>query len=71
MAGVRTPQQITLEGSRRWAALQGISEEERASKYPSLEEAMPEMCQRSHRHSTKTRRLLQRYARPRIYYSRR
>ena len=42
VAGVRTPQQITLEGSRRWAALQGISEEERATKYPSLEEAMPE-----------------------------
>ena len=33
VAGIRTPQQITLEGSRRWAALQGISEEERASKY--------------------------------------
>jgi len=43
VAGIRTPQQITLEGSRRWAELQGISEEERASKYPSLEEAMPEM----------------------------
>ena len=42
VAGVRTPQQITTEGSRRWAALQGISEEERASKYPSLEESMPE-----------------------------
>lgn len=41
VAGIRTPQQITLEGSRRWAAMQGISEEERASKYPSLEEAMP------------------------------
>ena len=43
VAGIRTPQQITLEGSRRWAALQGISEEERASKYPSMEEAMPEL----------------------------
>ena len=42
VAGVRTPQQITIEGSRRWAKLQGISEEERASKYPSLEESMPE-----------------------------
>ncbi len=42
VAGIRTPQQITIEGSRRWAKLQGISEEERASKYPSLEEAMPE-----------------------------
>ena len=42
VAGVRTPQQITLEGSRRWAKLAGISEEERAAKYPSLEETMPE-----------------------------
>ena len=42
VAGVRTPQQITIIGSRRWAELQGISEEERASKYPSLEESMPE-----------------------------
>ncbi len=43
VAGIRTPQEITIEGSKRWAALQGVSEEERASKYPSLEEAMPEM----------------------------
>ncbi len=42
VAGVRTPQQIMTEGSRRWAKLQGLSEEERASKYPSLEESMPE-----------------------------
>ena len=41
VAGIRTPQQITLEGSYRWAAQQGISEEERAKKFPSLEEAMP------------------------------
>ncbi len=41
VAGIRTPQQITIEGSKRWAALQGISEEERAAKYPSLEESMP------------------------------
>ncbi len=41
VAGIRTPQQITLEGSRRWAVLQNITEEERAAKYPSLEEAMP------------------------------
>ncbi len=41
VAGIRTPQQITVEGSRRWAELQGISEEERAAKYPSLEESMP------------------------------
>ena len=42
VAGVRTPQQITVEGSRRWAALQGISEDERKAKYPSLEETMPD-----------------------------
>jgi pyruvate, orthophosphate dikinase len=41
VAGTRTPQQITKEGSLRWAKLQSISEEERASKYPSLEESMP------------------------------
>jgi len=45
VAGVRTPQQITLEGARRWAKLQGISEEERAAKYPSLEEALPACAQ--------------------------
>ena len=43
VAGIRTPQQITKIGSQRWAQLQGISEEERASKYPSMEEAMPEI----------------------------
>ena len=43
VAGIRTPQQITLEGSRRWAKMQGISEEERASKYPSMEESMPDI----------------------------
>ena len=42
VAGIRTPQQITKIGSQRWAKLAGISEEERLSKYPSLEEAMPE-----------------------------
>ena len=41
VAGIRTPQEITIEGSRRWAKMQNISEEERAAKYPSLEESMP------------------------------
>jgi len=41
VAGIRTPQQITIEGSKRWAKAQGISEAERAAKYPSLEEVMP------------------------------
>ena len=43
VAGIRTPQQITIEGSKRWAAAQNISEEERKSKYPSLEEVMPDV----------------------------
>ncbi|MBE5033907.1 pyruvate, phosphate dikinase [Gallalistipes aquisgranensis] len=43
VAGIRTPQQITLEGSKRWAKAQNISEEERRTKYPSLEEVMPEV----------------------------
>ena len=43
VAGIRTPQQITLIGSRRWAERAGISEEERASKYPSMEEVMPDL----------------------------
>ncbi len=41
VAGIRTPQQITIEGSRRWAAAQNIPEKVRAEKYPSLEEVMP------------------------------
>lgn len=42
VAGIRTPQQITKEGSLRWAALAGVSEAERAANFPSLEEVMPE-----------------------------
>ncbi len=41
VAGIRTPQQITHEGSRRWAKLAGVSEEERSTQFPSLEELMP------------------------------
>jgi pyruvate,orthophosphate dikinase len=43
VAGIRTPQQITKLGSQRWAERAGISEEERVAKYPSMEEAMPEI----------------------------
>lgn len=43
VAGVRTPQEITLEGSRRWAKLAGVSEEDRKAKFPSLEETMPKV----------------------------
>jgi len=41
VAGIRTPQQITKEGSQRWAKLAGISEADRLANYPSMEEAMP------------------------------
>jgi pyruvate,orthophosphate dikinase len=41
VAGIRTPQQITKIGSKRWADRAGISEEDRVAKYPSMEEAMP------------------------------
>ncbi len=45
VAGIRTPQQITKEGSLRWAKLQAVTEEDRVMMYPSLEEAMPEVYQ--------------------------
>jgi len=43
VAGIRTPQQITKEGSLRWAKLAQVNEEDRAANFPSLEEAMPIM----------------------------
>ncbi len=43
VAGVRTPQEVTIEGSKRWAKRAGISEEERKKNFPSLEEAMPKV----------------------------
>ncbi|MDX2445195.1 MAG: pyruvate, phosphate dikinase [Bacteroidales bacterium] len=45
VAGTRTPQQITKEGSLRWAKLATVSEADRAANYPSLEEAMPPLYQ--------------------------
>ena len=45
VAGIRTPQQVTLVGSRHWAQLAGVTEADRAAHYPSLEEAMPEIYQ--------------------------
>src|SRR6056297_3882508 len=43
VAGVRTPQEIIIEGSKRWAKLAGVSQEDRKAKFPSLEEVMPEI----------------------------
>ena len=43
VAGIRTPQQITKEGSVRWAKLANVSDDERKTNFPSLEEAMPKI----------------------------
>jgi pyruvate,orthophosphate dikinase len=43
VAGIRTPQQVSLVGSRRWAELAQVAEDERRAKYPSLEELMPDI----------------------------
>src|SRR5574344_1120645 len=43
VAGIRTPQQITKKGSLRWAKQQCVDENIRATKYPSMEEATPEI----------------------------
>ncbi|HEX9825806.1 MAG TPA: pyruvate, phosphate dikinase, partial [Flavobacteriaceae bacterium] len=43
VAGVRTPQQITKTGSKRWAELAQVEEHNRIANYPSLEELMPEI----------------------------
>lgn len=43
VAGTRTPQQVTIEGSKRWAKENSISEKDRITKFQSLEEYMPEV----------------------------
>lgn len=41
VAGIRTPQQVTIKGSKEWAKDNNISEKERKNEHPSLEESMP------------------------------
>ncbi len=43
VAGIRTPQQITLKGSREWAKSQGVDEKVRKADFPSLQEIMPKI----------------------------
>ena len=43
VAGIRTPQQITKEGSIRWAKLASVTEKNRKTNFPSLEETMPDL----------------------------
>ncbi|MEW6711675.1 MAG: pyruvate, phosphate dikinase, partial [Candidatus Riflebacteria bacterium] len=41
VAGIRTPQQVTIKGSKEWAKDNNVSEKERKAHHPSLEESMP------------------------------
>src|SRR6202047_68567 len=41
VAGTRTPLQISLKAGRSWAERNGVSEEDRAARYPTLEESFP------------------------------
>ncbi|HOW50903.1 MAG TPA: pyruvate, phosphate dikinase [bacterium] len=41
VAGIRTPQQVTVKGSKKWATENNIPEKTRKEQYPSLEEYMP------------------------------
>eukprot|EP01062_Namystynia_karyoxenos_P018626 TRINITY_DN1694_c0_g1_i2.p1 TRINITY_DN1694_c0_g1~~TRINITY_DN1694_c0_g1_i2.p1 ORF type:complete len:917 (+),score=426.08 TRINITY_DN1694_c0_g1_i2:100-2850(+) len=45
VAGIRTPQQITKEASLEWASEHGIPEQDRRTKFPSMEESMPQLYQ--------------------------
>ena len=41
VAGIRTPQQITIKSSQKWASENGVSEADRKANFPSMEEAIP------------------------------
>ena len=41
VAGIRTPQQITKEASVAWSVAHGVSEQDRRTTFPSMEERMP------------------------------
>jgi pyruvate,orthophosphate dikinase len=43
VAGTRTPQQVTIEGSKKWAKENAVNEKDRKTKFQSLEEYMPEV----------------------------
>ncbi|MBF0543467.1 MAG: pyruvate, phosphate dikinase [Candidatus Riflebacteria bacterium] len=45
VAGIRTPQQVTIVGSKKWASSNNIDEAARSKQYPSLEETMPKAYQ--------------------------
>jgi pyruvate,orthophosphate dikinase len=41
VAGIRTPLQISVAGGRKWAQFEGVSEADRAARFPTLEESFP------------------------------
>ena len=43
VAGIRTPNYLTVNDSKEWAEAKGISEEERKQNYASLQETMPQL----------------------------
>jgi len=43
VAGIRTPQQVTISGSKKWAKKAGVKAAVRKKDFPSLEETMPEV----------------------------
>lgn len=56
VAGIRTPREITKEGSLRWAKLQSVSEEVRQSEFPSLEELFPDLFRQLNEQQNKLER---------------
>jgi len=42
VAGIRTPQQVTVQGSKKWSGDNSISEDDRKNNFFSLEEYMPD-----------------------------
>jgi pyruvate,orthophosphate dikinase len=59
VAGTRTPQQLSLKASQKWAQANNISEEERRARFGSMEEALP----RCFRELTEIGRRLERHFR--------
>ncbi len=53
VAGIRTPQEVSLGGSRRWAKLIGVTEEVRKENFPSLEEIMPKAYKKLIKYETR------------------
>ena len=69
VAGIRTPQQITLKVRKDGLNWQKFPKKTGITKFPSLEEAMPEIYKELDRNPAKTGKSLQRYAGSGIYHS--